>query len=206
MRLRLTPREDSYFDLFTAQAQHLVTGANLLAEMLGADRPARKEIGKRFAEAEHAADEATHTIMQRLNQTFVTPFDRDDIYTLASRLDDCMDFMEEAADLVVLYKVETLPPRVADVVQVLQRAAELTAEAMPKLRTMGDLADYWVEINRLENQADKAHRKLLAQMFDEVDDAKLLMKLKEIVEKLEDAADAFERVANTVESIAVKES
>ena len=118
MRLRLTPREDSYFDLFTAQAQHLVTGANLLAEMLGADRPARKEIGKRFAEAERTADEATHTIMQRLNQTFVTPFDRDDIYLLASRLDDCMDFMEEAADLVVLYKVETLPPRVADMVQV----------------------------------------------------------------------------------------
>ena len=206
MRLRLTPREDSYFDLFTAQAQHLVTGANLLAEMLGADRPARKEIGKRFAEAERTADEATHTIMQRLNQTFVTPFDRDDIYLLASRLDDCMDFMEEAADLVVLYKVESLPPRVADMVQVLQRCAELTAEAMPKLRTMGDLADYWVEINRLENQADKAYRKLLAQMFDEVDDAKLLMKLREIVEKLEEAADAFERAANTVESIAVKES
>ena len=206
MRLRLTPREDSYFDLFTAQAQHLVTGANLLAEMLGADRPTRKEIGKRLADAEHAADEATHQIMRRLNQTFVTPFDRDDIYTLASRLDDCMDFMEEAADLIVLYKIESLPPRAADVIQVLQRAAELTAEAMPKLRTMGDLADYWVEINRLENQADKAYRKLLAQLFDEIDDTKLLMKLREIVEKLEAAADAFERVANTVESIAVKES
>ena len=206
MRLRLTPRENSYYDLFAAQAQHLVTGANLLAEMLGADRPARKEIGKRFAEAEHQADEATHTIMRQLNLTFITPFDRDDIYALASRLDDCMDYMEEAADLIVLYKVESLPPRVADVVQVLQRSAELTAEAMPKLRTMGDLADYWVEINRLENQADKARRKMLAQLFDEVDDPKLLMKLKEIVETLEEAADAFERVANTVESIAVKES
>ncbi|HEY0117684.1 MAG TPA: DUF47 family protein [Cellulomonas sp.] len=206
MRLRLTPREDSYFDLFTAQAQHLVIGANLLAEMLGADRATVKAIGKRFSDAEHDADEAAHTIMHRLNQTFVTPFDRDDIYNLASRLDDCMDYMEEAADLIVLYKVDSLPPRVADVVQVLQRAAELTAEAMPKLRTMGDLADYWVEINRLENQADKARRKMLAQLFDEVDDPKLLMKLKEIVETLEAAADAFERVANTVESIAVKES
>jgi len=206
VRLRLTPREDSYFTLFTAQAEHLVTGANLLAEMLGADRAEAKAIGKRFAQAEHDADEAAHTIMNRLNQTFVTPFDRDDIYTLASRLDDCMDFMEEAADLIVLYKIESLPPRAADVIQVLQRAAELTAEAMPKLRTMGDLADYWVEINRLENQADKAYRKLLAQLFDEIDDPKLLMKLREIVEKLEAAADAFERVANTVESIAVKES
>ena len=206
MRLRLTPRENSYFDLFAAQAAHLVTGANLLAEMLGADRPARKEIGKRFADAEHAADEATHTIMRRLNQTFITPFDRDDIYVLASSLDDCMDFMEEAADLIVLYKVESLPPRVADVVQVLQRMAELTAEAMPRLRSMSDLQEYWVEINRLENQADKAHRKLLAQMFDEVSDPVLLMKLKEIVEKLEDGADAFEKVANTVETIALKES
>jgi predicted phosphate transport protein (TIGR00153 family) len=204
--MRLTPRENSYFDLLAAQAQHLVTGANLLAEMLGADRPARKEIGKRFVEAEHAADEATHTIMRRLNQTFITPFDRDDIYELASSLDDCMDFMEEAADLVVLYKVETLPPRVADVVQVLQRAAELTAEAMPQLRSMSNMSEYWVEINRLENQADKAHRKLLAQMFDEVSDPVLLMKLKEIVEKLEEAADAFEKVANTVETIALKES
>jgi uncharacterized protein Yka (UPF0111/DUF47 family) len=117
-----------------------------------------------------------------------------------------MDCMEEAADLIVLYKLEELPARVADQVQVLQRAAELTAEAMPRLRSMSDLAEYWVEVNRLENQADKAHRKLLAQLFDEVGDPILLMKLKEVVEKLEDAADAFEKVANTVETIALKES
>ena len=206
MRLRLTPRDNTFFDLFAASAQHLVTGANLLSEMLGADRAGRKEINKRIGEAEHLADEATHSIMRRLNQTFITPFDRDDIYMLASSLDDCMDFMEEASDLIVLYKLEVLPARVADQVQVLQRAAELTAEAMPRLRSMSDLAEYWVEINRLENQADKAHRKLLAQLFDEISDPILLMKLKEVVEKLEDAADAFEKVANTVETIALKES
>ena len=206
MRLRLTPRDTTFFDLFADSAQHLVTGANLLAEMLGADRATRKEIGKRIAEAEHLADEATHTIMRRLNQTFVTPFDRDDIYNLASSLDDCMDFMEEAADLIVLYKVDALPARVSDQVQVLQRAAELTAEAMPRLRSMDSLSEYWVEVNRLENQADKIHRKLLAQLFDEVTDPIQLMKVKEIVEKLEDAADAFEKVANTVETIALKES
>ena len=206
MRLRLTPRDTTFFDLFAAQASHLVTGANLLGEMLGADRPTRKEIGKRIADAEHEADDATHSIMRRLNQTFVTPFDRDDIYTLASSLDDCMDFMEEAADLIVLYKVDALPARVSDQVQVLQRAAELTAEAMPRLRSMDSLSEYWVEVNRLENQADKIHRKLLAQLFDEVTDPIQLMKVKEIVEKLEDAADAFEKVANTVETIALKES
>jgi hypothetical protein len=206
VRLRLTPRDTTFFDLFAAQAIHLVTGANLLGEMLGADRSTRKEIGKRIADAEHEADDATHSIMRRLNQTFVTPFDRDDIYTLASSLDDCMDFMEEAADLIVLYKVDELPARVSDQVQVLQRAAELTAEAMPRLRSMDSLSEYWVEVNRLENQADKIHRKLLAQLFDEVTDPIQLMKVKEIVEKLEDAADAFEKVANTVETIALKES
>jgi predicted phosphate transport protein (TIGR00153 family) len=206
VRLRLTPRDTTFFDLLAASAQHLVTGANLLGEMLGAARPERKEIGKRIAEAEHLADDATHEIMRRLNQTFITPFDRDDIYTLASALDDCMDFMDEAADLMVLYKVEELPPRISDQVQVLQRAAELTAEAMPRLRSMDSLKEYWVEVNRLENQADKSYRKLLAQLFDEVADPILLMKLKEIVEKLEEAADAFEKVANTVETIALKES
>jgi predicted phosphate transport protein (TIGR00153 family) len=206
VRLRLTPRDTSFFDLLAASAAHLVTGANLLGELLGADRQTRKEIGKRISDAEHLADEATHTIMRRLNQTFVTPFDRDDIYNLASALDDCMDFMEEAADLIVLYKLDGLPARVSDQVQVLQRAAELTAEAMPRLRSMENLSDYWIEINRLENQADKVHRKLLAQMFDEITDPIQLMKLKEVVERFEDAADAFERVANMVETIALKES
>jgi predicted phosphate transport protein (TIGR00153 family) len=206
VRLRLTPRDTSFFDLLAASAQHLVTGANLLGEMLGADRATRKVLAKQMSDAEHLADEATHSIMRRLNQTFVTPFDRDDIYGLASNLDDCMDFMEEAADLIVLYRLDELPARVADQVQVLQRAAELTADAMPRLRSMSDLSEYWVEVNRLENQADKAHRKLLAQMFDEITDPIHLMKLKEVVEKLEDAADAFEKVANAVETIALKES
>src|SRR5450756_1997776 len=148
--LKLTPRDNTFFDLLAESAQHLVTGANLLRDLLGADRSARKAIFQRINEAEHQADEATHTIMRRLDQTFVTPFDRDDIYMLAASLDDCMDYMEEASDLIVLYKLEELPARVADQVQVLQRAAELTAEAMPRLRSMSDLAEYWVEINRLE--------------------------------------------------------
>jgi predicted phosphate transport protein (TIGR00153 family) len=207
VRLRLTPRDTTYFDLFAALAQHNVTGAGLLAELLGADRAGRKAIAKRFVDAEHLADDAAHAIMKRLNQTFVTPFDRDDIYGLASALDDCMDAMEEAADLIVLYKVEDLPPRISEVVQVLQRCAELTAEAMPRLRSMEQLSEYWVEINRLENQGDKLHRKLVAQLFDDLAaDPVNLIKLKEIVDVLEDACDAFEQVANMVETIALKES
>ncbi|MCA5892121.1 DUF47 family protein [Isoptericola sp. NEAU-Y5] len=206
MRLRLTPRDTTFFDMLATLAQHNVTGASLLAELLGAPRSERDAIVHKLSEAEHVADDATHSIMRRLNQTFVTPFDRNDIYGLASALDDCMDAMEEAGDLIVLYKVDQLPLRVSEQVQVLQRCAELTAEAMPRLRSMDQLADYWVEINRLENQGDKLHRKLIAQMFDDTTDPVLLMKLKEIVDMLEEAADAFERVANMVEAIALKES
>ncbi|GAB4087077.1 DUF47 family protein [Myceligenerans cantabricum] len=206
MRLRLTPRDTTFFDLLGTLAQHLVTGASLLAELLGADREGREKLAARLGDTEHQADEAAHEIMRRLNQTFVTPFDRDDIYRLTSALDDCMDSMEEAADLIVLYKVDELPRRVSDQVQVLHRCAELTADAMPRLRTMGKLADYWVEVNRLENEADKLHRKLIAHLFDDVTDPILLIKLKEIVDVLEDAADHFEKVANMVETIALKES
>ncbi|MFD6178243.1 MULTISPECIES: DUF47 domain-containing protein [unclassified Isoptericola] len=206
MRLRLTPRDTTYFDMLATLAQHNVTGASLLAELLGASRQEREGIVRRLNEAEHIADDAAHSIMRRLNQTFVTPFDRDDIYGLASALDDCMDAMEEAGDLIVLYKVDELPIRVSEQVQVLQRCAELTAEAMPRLRSMDQLSDYWVEINRLENQGDKLHRELIAQLFDDTTDPVLLIKLKEIVDMLEEGADAFERVANMVETIALKES
>ena len=141
-------------------------------------------------DAEHAADESTHEIMRRLNQTFVTPFDRHDIYGLASGLDDCMDHMEEAGDLIVLYKLGALPNRVNNQVDVLRRCAEVTADAMPRLRSMKDLADYWVEINRLENEADKSYRKLLAELFNGGIDPIELMKLKDVVDALEAAADS----------------
>ncbi len=206
MRLRLTPKDTSFFDLFAAQAQHLVVGAGLLAEILGADRAGRETIAKQMREVEHACDESTHEIMRKLNSTFVTPFDREDIYSLASGLDDCMDLMEEAADLIVLYKIDELPTAVADQIEVLQRCAELTSAAMPRLRSMKDLSDYWVEINRLENQADRVYRKLLGDLMDNATDAIALIKVKEVVAELEAAADAFEKVANYVETIAVKES
>jgi predicted phosphate transport protein (TIGR00153 family) len=206
VRLRLTPQDTSFFDLFAAQAATLVEGASMLAELLGEDQEGRERIAQDLRDAEHRADEATHAIMRRLNSSFITPFDRQDIYALASGLDDCMDDMEAAADLIVLYKVGELPAGVADQVAVLQRQAEVTADAMPRLRSLKDLADYWVEINRLENQADRTYRKLLSEMFENTEDAIRLIKLREIVGELESAADAFEKVAHTVETIAVKES
>jgi uncharacterized protein len=206
VRLRLTPRQNSFYPMFAASGQNLVTGARLLKELLGAAPSDRKEIAEKMRAAEHAGDEATHAIMRELNESFITPFDREDIYRLASSLDDVMDFMEAAVDLVVLYQIGELPPEVADQVDVIERAAELTAEAMLKLRSMKDLTEFWIELNRLENQADQVYRRLLARLFSGDFDALTVMKIKEVVDQLEAAADAFEHVANTVETIAVKES
>ncbi|HMO11528.1 MAG TPA: DUF47 family protein [Actinotalea sp.] len=206
MRLRLTPSNTSFFDLLAAQAGHLVQGAEILARLVSAEPVDRKVIATELRDAEHAADEAVHEVMRRLNQTFVTPFDRHDISGLASALDDCMDHMEEAGDLIVLYQIGALPQRVHKQIDVLQRCARVTAEAMPRLRSMKDLADYWVEINRLENEADKSYRKLLAEMFRGGMPAMEVMALKDVVGSLEAAADSFESVANLVETIALKES
>jgi hypothetical protein len=191
--------------MFADSANNLVTGARLLVELIG-DGVNREGIAEKMRACEHAGDEFTHAIMRRLNESFITPFDREDIYRLASSLDDVMDFMEAAADLVVLYKIDELPRDVVGQVEVLERAAELTAEAMPRLRGMKDLSEYWIEINRLENQGDQVYRRLLAELFGGEYDALTVLKLKEVVDQLEAAADAFEKVANTVESIAVKES
>ncbi|MGH3332046.1 MAG: DUF47 domain-containing protein [Nocardioidaceae bacterium] len=191
--------------MFTQLGTHLVDGAALLAEMLseGSDRDL---IAKRMRDAEHNADETTHAIVRRVNSTFVTPFDREDIYALASGLDDVMDHMEEAVDLVLLYEVHELPGELAQQVEVLQRAAELTADSMPRLETMKNLEEYWIEINRLENAGDKSYRRILAKLFSGQYEALEVLKLKDIVDSLEAAVDAFEKVANTVEQIAVKES
>ncbi len=205
MALRFRPADTTFYDLFSEQASHLVDGAALLAEMLG-DGNDREAIAQRMRDAEHQADESTHAIIRRVNTTFVTPFDREDIYALASGVDDVMDFMEEAVDLVLLYEVETLPAELANQVEVIQRCAELTAQSMPRLRTMQDLEEYWIEINRLENSGDKSYRRIVAKLFSGKYEALEVLKLKDVVDSLEKAIDAFERVANIVEQIAVKES
>ncbi|KRC53917.1 phosphate transport regulator [Nocardioides sp. Root79] len=202
--LRLRPVDTSFYDLFTKSAQHLVGGAELLAEMLS-DNSDKASVAERMRAAEHAADETTHEIVKKVNSTFVTPFDREDIYALGSGLDDVMDMMDEAVDLILLYEVQTLPAELSEQVEVLQRCAELTAAAMPRLQSMQSLDDYWIEINRLENAGDRNHRRILASLFSGEYKTIEVLKLKDIVESLEGAIDAFEKVANTVEQIAVKE-
>jgi len=203
--LKFRPVDGSFYDLFSQLASHLVVGADLLAEMLGTSTD-REGIASRMRDTEHAADETTHAIVRRVNSTFVTPFDREDIYALASALDDVMDMMDEAVDLVLLYEVTSLPAETTQQVEVLQRCAELTAQAMPSLESMQSLDDYWIEVNRLENTGDKAYRRILASLFGGEYEALEVLKLKDVVESLEGAIDAFETVANIVEQIAVKES
>src|ERR687890_584688 len=174
--LRFRPVDTSFYDLFT--------------EMLR-DGNDREGIAQRMRDAEHAADETTHSIIRRVNSTFVTPFDREDIYRLASDLDDVMDFMEEAVDSVNLFGLEKLPEEIAEQIEVLQRAAQLTAETMPRLRTMKDLAEYWIEINRLENTGDAVHRRLIAKLFSGEYEALTVMKGKAVVELLEAPIHGF---------------
>ena len=205
MGLKFRPTDTGFYDLFTEAANHLVVGAKLLAEMLS-ETANRDDVARRMREAEHDADETTHAIVRRVNTTFVTPFDREDIYNLASGIDDVMDMMDEVVDLILLYEVKILPPELSAQVEVIQRCAEITATAMPGLKSMQDLDEYWIEINRLENVGDKNHRRMLAHLFSGEFKAMEVLKLKDIVESLEGAIDAFERVANIVEQIAVKES
>ncbi len=205
--LRLTPQDTSVFDLLATSASHLVDGAKELTAVLGAEPSAREDIALRMREIEHRADEATHDIIRKVNSSFITPFDREDIHRLASALDDCMDMMDAAVDLIVLYRIPYLPDAVTEQVEILSRMSDLTASAMPRLRSMKHLSEYWIEINRLENQADRIYRCLLADLFADEDANPIrVMKVKEVVDALEAGADAFEVVAHTVEGISVKES
>jgi uncharacterized protein len=211
MAFRLTPHERGFYPLFTRAAENIAVAADELAKLVAADPAGRPALAVRVKEAEHAGDELTHEIMIKINTTFVTPFDREDIYRLASALDDVLDAIEEAADRIVLYRLTTLPDGISAQVEVLQRAAAMTAAAMPRLEKMAELQEYWIELNSLENEADTIYRTLLGDLLAPPDsappaDVLTVLKTKEVVETLEEAADAFETVANTVESIAVKEA
>lgn len=206
MRFSKSDSGNAFFELLTQQANHLVRGAEVLAQIHGANIERRAELRDQLHQIEHQCDEVTHQVSSKLNSTFVTPFDRDDISFIASRLDDCMDYIDEAGDLIVLYKISDLPRGVVEQLNVIQRCCDLTAQAMPKLKSLGGLKDYWVEINRLENQGDQAYRRTLSEMFDSGLDALEVIKIKDVVEALEKAIDSFEGLANGVETIAIKES
>lgn len=208
MKFKLRPTEAAFYDFFSQAAENLVRGTSMLAELAlpGADV---QSISERLIEVEHDSDHITHELYNKINSTFVTPFDREDIYRLGSGLDDVMDHLEAVGSLLYLYgltRLPSLPREMHELVDILDQQAKLTADAMPRLRSMKDLREYWVECNRLENEGDRAYRMLLVRLFSGEYDALTVLKMKEVADELEKACDAFENVANTVETIAVKES
>jgi len=208
VRIKLRPSDESFFDFFSRAAENLVTGTALLSELVLPDADVQS-VSERLVEVEHDSDAITHELYKKINSSFITPFDREDIYRLGSGLDDVMDHIEAVGSLMYLYgltRLPTLPREMHELVDVLDRQAKLTAEAMPRLKVMKGLEDYWVECNRLENEGDSTYRMLLVRLFSGEYDALTVLKMKEVVDELERACDAFERVANTVETIAVKES
>jgi predicted phosphate transport protein (TIGR00153 family) len=202
---RITPRDQAFYTMFTEAGRNVADTVDILSGLIDPNAN-REAIAKELREREHAGDAVTHRIMRQLNTSFVTPFDREDIYRLASALDDVIDAVEAAADFIVLADVGKLPPLMMEQIQLLQRSANETAEAMGRLKTLRDLEPYWIEVNRLENEADRVYRKLLSKLFSGDYDALTMVKLREVADGFEDAADALEHVAHAVESIAVKES
>ena len=204
MRLRLIPREESFFDLFEEMAGKVQQGAEGLLDLLRDYRDLDIKAG-RVVDIEHEGDEITHELVRRLNTTFVTPFDREDIHKLASNLDDVLDHVEAAAEYLQLHKIENPLPQMVALAEILQQAAVTTATAMPGLRKMKNLDAYWVEINRLENDGDRAYRRTIAELFSGDYKAMDVLKFKDIIEEIEQAIDRLEDVANTIESIVMKQ-
>jgi predicted phosphate transport protein (TIGR00153 family) len=204
-RFRLIPREESFFDLFIQQAEVLVQGAELLQDLVTNWNGVEEKAG-RLHDIEHELDEVTHEVMRRLNTTFVTPMDREDIHELGSSMDEIMDHMDAAADLMVLHKIEKPLPEMQAQADLLIRASRTTLNAMRMLPRYDELREYWVEINRLENEADRIYRRGIADLFGGDFKAMDVLKWKDIIDELEAAMDEIEDVANTLEGIALKQA
>ena len=199
------PKEREFFDLFEEAGANILRAADLLDQMLRG-YPETAGLGRELLICEQEGDRITHDIVKLLNHRFVTPIDREDIYALASALDDVVDFAEEAADYLGLYKIEAPMEQAQRQAHVLLQCARQIAEAMPRLRGFKDISHYTIEINRLENDGDRIVREAMAALFDDGIDPMVVIRWKDIYERLEQAIDACEQVANIVEGIVIKNS
>ncbi|HKG17409.1 MAG TPA: DUF47 family protein [Solirubrobacteraceae bacterium] len=199
------PKEQEFFDLFEEAGTNIVRAADLLDQMLRT-YPERADLSRDILICEQEGDRITHDIIQRLNQTFVTPIDREDIYELASALDDIVDYTEEVADYLGLYKIEAPMEQSQRLAHILLQACRQISEAMPRMRKFGDISHYTVEINRLENDGDRVTREAIASLFDDGIDPMVVLRWKDLFERLENAIDATERVANILEGIVIRNS
>ena len=199
------PRDREFFDLFEEAGTNILRAADLLDRMLR-NYPETKELAREILLCEQEGDRITHDIVQRLNQTFVTPIDREDILELASTLDDIVDYTEEVADYLGLYKVEAPMEQAQRLAHILMQASRQICEAMPRMRDFKDISHYTVEIHRLENEGDRVTREAIASLFDNGIDPMVVIRWKDLFERLEEAIDATERVANTLSGIVIKNS
>jgi predicted phosphate transport protein (TIGR00153 family) len=199
----LVPRDRVFFDLFNQAGQNTVRAARMLKEMLE-KWPDESGLGREILLAEQEGDRITHDIVQRVNTTFVTPIDGEDIYALATQVDDIVDFTEESADFLGLYQIEAPMEQAQAMADVLVRCCEQLAEALSKLRGFKDLDPYWIEIHRLENDGDRLYRDAVAALFANGIDPMVVIRWKDIFTVLERAIDATETAAHILEGIVIK--
>jgi uncharacterized protein len=200
---RLIPREERFFDDFQALADQIRAGAQLLEEMLAPDHPVWDKADE-IKEVEHRCDSLTHAIIERLNRTFVTPLDREDIHALARSLDDVMDAIDAAASRIRLYRLDKVRFGARELAKIITAATVQVRVAMQTLEQKKGVVDHAIEINRLENEADRRHQEAVVRLFDEEHDPIVVMKWKEALDFLEDATDRCEDVANVLEGVVVK--
>lgn len=201
--VRLLPRQTEFFDMFGEMARNTVAGARLLKSILEEFENVEVRV-QQLKDLEHKGDEMAHAIFIKLNQTFITPFDREDIHALASAMDDVLDFINAAGERLVMYKILHAPPAAAQLADVIIRQCEQLEKAVGSLEKHANVLEVCVEINRLENEADHICRSALAQLFEKEKDPINLIKLKELLETLEEASDKAEDAANVLESVVLK--
>ena len=205
MAFRLIPKEEKFYDDFRAVAQEITKGAALLEQMVASDPP-RYGVAHEIKEIEHRCDSLTHGTIQRLNQTFVTPIDREDIFELARSLDDCMDAIDHCAALIAMYEFPTIRAGARELTVLLTASGKAVLAAVDALDRKMAIAPHIVEINRLENEADRVHQQAVKELFQQERDPIAIIKWKELLDELEKATDECEDVANVLEGVVVKHS
>lgn len=205
MRFSLLPRDRTFFDLFIEAGQNTLRAAGMLNEMMGS-WPDDNGLGREILITEQEGDRITHDIIRRLNTTFVTPIDREDIYGLATKLDDVVDYIEEAADYLALYQIEAPMEQAQKLTRILVDCCEQLALGLEELPSFRDLDKYWIEIHRLENDGDRVSRDAVASLFSNGIDPMVVIRWKDMFAVLEKAIDATETAAHILEGIVIKNS
>jgi predicted phosphate transport protein (TIGR00153 family) len=197
------PKDTSFFQMFSEMSDNLVTGARTLVELFAHYQDVEKTI-ETVQTIERQGDELTHAVLTKLNQTFITPFDREDIHQLASSLDDVLDFINASGARLVMYRITNPPPAAGELAKIILLQSQELQKAVGLLQKNGDILSHCVEINRLENEADQVSQKGIAQLFDNEKDPITLIKTKELLEFLERATDKAEDAANVLETVVLK--